>query len=145
VAGIDARRTVPQRVLHVFLGGGARASDPRMCPVARRAVQIAQVLVQRAPGDPVQTAQVVQLRGQGGCVQVVRGQRDDGRHHLRCSGSGHGRVRQHVSVPQQEYTVAVPPVVQRHRQGIGIVPGPFTGERSHHYYASNKSNSTVYI
>jgi len=68
MAGTDARRTVPQRVLHVFLGGRTRAADPRVCPVARRAVQVAKVLVQRAPSDPVQATQVVQLRGQGGRV-----------------------------------------------------------------------------
>jgi len=73
VARVDARRAVSQRVLHVLLGRGARAAIPRVRPMARRAVQISKVLVQRAAGDSLQTAEVVQLRGQGGGVQVVRG------------------------------------------------------------------------
>lgn len=124
----DARRAVPQRLLRVLLGRGARAAVPGVRPVARRAVQITEVLVQRAAGDPLQTAQVVQLRGQGGRFQVVCGQGDDGHHHLRCPGPGHRRVRQHVPIPQQKHTIAVLAVVQRHRQGIGIVPGPFAGK-----------------
>jgi len=100
VARADARRAVPQRFLHVLLGRGARAVVPRVRSVARRAVQVAKVLVQRATGDPLQTAQVVQLRRQGGRVQVVRGQGDDGHHHLRGPGPRHGRVRQHLPVSQ---------------------------------------------
>jgi len=128
VARADARRAVPQRLLRVLLARGARAAVPRVRPVARRAVQVAKVLVQRAAGDPLQAAQVVQLRGQGGRVQVVRGQGDDGHHHLRGPGPRHGRVRQHVPVSQQKHIGAVLTIVQRHRQGIGIIPGPFAGE-----------------
>lgn len=111
VAGDDARRTVPQPVLHVLLGRGARAAGPGVRPVARRPLQIAEVLVQRATGDPVQAAQVVQLRGQGGRVQVVCGQGDDGNHHFWCPGPRHGRVRQYVPVPEQKHTVIVSAIV----------------------------------
>lgn len=128
MAGNDARRAVPQRVLRVFLGSRARTARPGVRPVARRAVQIAKVLVQRAPGDPLQTAQVVQLRGQGGRVQIVRGQGDDGHHDTRGPGSGHGRVCQHVPVPQQKHTGTVSAILQRHRQRIRIVFRSFAGE-----------------
>jgi len=133
VAGDDARRAVPQPVLHLLFGRGPCAAVPGVRPVARRALQIAQVLVQRAAGDPLQAAQVVQLRGQGGRVQVVRGQGDDGHHHIWRPGPRHGRVRQHVPVPQQKRIIAVLAVVQRHRQGVGIVSGPFAGESRPYY------------